>query len=294
MSTSNLGLSPLSAGFTPLSEAEPIEPADPTSGRTRRPRGNVVEARPYHRPDGEEVRNLKTRLIDMRERAKTSESKVVQLEQEVLSLKKEHSATESKMRIKVDRLENLVIELDSSSKRKDAEVSQLTKSSEILKKTQEKLGLELKDASSHSNRPDSHPLSVLLTMLAVVNSDIVNTAMEIVELYETAKKSDIGEFRSNVNFFDECKALTKETIGPQLYSSICQVGGTLIFQDPTTPDDPLPLQLALQKILGQWCKDTLMIFKRIPGDRGAILREVYQNIRNKGRVNFSRTLVQSA
>jgi len=175
--------------------------------------------------------------------------------------------------------------IDAQLQRANAIINDLRKRNTQMDTHIKQLAMELVEAQAYSTKPDAHPGSTILTMLTDVNSAIFNMATNIVDFYEAAEKcnsADVGTGRPEE--YERYRRITKEAIGAGLYSATCQIDEALGYVDPVTPDDTLPHQLALQKILGRWCVEELQAFNRIPGDGlGEQLQKVYQSIRDQGQ-----------
>ncbi|KAJ3504522.1 hypothetical protein NLJ89_g7892 [Agrocybe chaxingu] len=119
---------------------------------------------------------------------------------------------------------------------------------------------ELNEAQSYLNKLDDYPGSTILEMVEGLNSEIFNAATSINSLYERSGKMDLMEIGEKLEVFNHARIVAKAAIGEHLYSANCQIDEALGYADPSNPEEPLPLQLALQRILIQWCSHLLSGF----------------------------------
>ncbi|CAA7260306.1 unnamed protein product [Cyclocybe aegerita] len=97
-------------------------------------------------------------------------------------------------------------------------------------------------------------------MVEGLNSEIFNAATSINDLYEQSGKMDLMEMGEKLEVFNHARIVAKAAIGEQLYSANCQIDEALGYADPSNPEEPLPLQLTMQRILIQWCSHLLRGF----------------------------------
>ena len=180
-------------------------------------------------------------------------------------------------------LQHQIQELESSNREKDKKIHDLSNQCERLKAHADRLTTELAAAQAYAPKPDEYPGQDILRMVEGLNDRIFNTARSIHDLSAKVPRVDCFEMMlEEPNYRERYVDLATKAIGEGLYKLTSQMEDSLAYRDPDTPPQFLPLDLALQFILVQWCSTVVSMFQTIP-DAGSVLAEAYEDIRRQGR-----------
>lgn len=173
--------------------------------------------------------------------------------------------------------------LETSNLEKDKKICDLNNQNERLKAQVDRLTMELAAAQAYAPKPDEYPGRDILRMVEGLNDSIFNTARSIHDLSAKVPRTNYYEMiLDEPNYRERYVDLATKAIGEGLYKFTSRMDHGLGERDPGTPEQFLPLDLALQSLLVQWCSRVVSIFHTI-ADAGNMLAEAYEDIRSRGR-----------
>jgi predicted nuclease with TOPRIM domain len=137
---------------------------------------------------------------------------------------------------------------------------------------------DLKAAQTFLTTVDRYAGAEILKMVEALNAEIFQGAALISELLGDG--STVDEQRKDVEWIQGAKDDLTLCIGPVLAEH-------LSTKSKEVQADPLPLQLAVQAILTNWC--VFMVDSFYVGPAGDVLGEIYRRIRESGRYSCSKS-----
>jgi len=226
-----------------------------------------------------ELRRLRESLRVVEEDNRRKEEALNGLRRDMEQKRTEASEARDRSVILEERMAKIAQELDSVSEEKSRLTEVHAKTLQLL----EVRSLELKGAQEFLTKTDRYSGADVIKMIEALNSEILQTAVTMVEMFAPELKREWTSKQNAANPASEdlrnAIEHTEEILGPQM---------TSMLQTFDHQDEPILLQIAFQASMcafTEWLIDSWLFHAR---DSELLLQEVYERLREiGGYIDFS-------